>query len=361
MLKKVLIGVGIAIGVVIVLLLAFAIRTLWIAGEFKTIQPHSDYRVVQVPCAGPEDVEIDVENGIAYISSSDRRAAQRGEESQGAIYGYSLVSEKPALVNLTADFNKALHPHGISLYKSPSGKTFLFVINMASDNPVGDSKAGSTIEIFQYDSGKLKHLETVTGSLISTPNDILGVGPRQFYFSNDSGATDRMGKAMELYLQLPISNVVYYDGKDFKKVAENIACANGFAMSNEGTRLYVTSTVGRFIRVYDRDVTTGALKMVKDLDLQTGVDNINADSDGNIWAGCIPKLVTYDMSRRNPDKFAPSQVLMIRPLGNDMFEIKEIFLSAGEDMSGSTCAASYKNRLFIGSAWDNKFLDCTQK
>lgn len=361
MLKKVLIGIAIAIGVIIVLLLAFFIRTFWIAGEFKTIQPHSDYQVVQVPCAGPEDVEIDVENNIAYISSSDRRAAQRGEESQGAIYGYSLSSEKPELVNLTADFTKSLHPHGISMYKSPSGETFLFTVNMASDNPVGDSKAGSTVEIFQYVAGKLKHLETITGSLISTPNDILGVGPRQFYFSNDSGATDRTGKMLELYFQLPISNVVYYDGKELIKAAENIACANGFAMSKDGTRLYVTSTVSRFIRVYDRDVTTGALKMAKDWDLQTGVDNINMDNEGNIWAGCIPKLVTYDMSRRNPDKFSPSQVLMIKPLGNDMFEVKEVFLSDGKDMSGSTCAASYKGRLFIGSAWDDKFLDCTQK
>jgi len=361
MLKKVLLVIGIVIGVIIVLLLAFLVRTLWIAGEFKSIQPHSDYRVVQVECAGPEDVEIDVENNVAYISSSDRRAAQRGEESQGAIYGYSLTVEKPTLVNLTEDFRKPLHPHGISLYKSPSGQTLLFVINMASDNPVGDSKAGSTIEIFQYDEGKLKHLETFKDPLISTPNDILGVGPRQFYFSNDSGATDRTGKALELYFQLPISNVVYYDGSTFKKAAENIACANGFAMSRDGKRVYVTSTVGRLIRVFDRDVTTGALKMVKDLDMQTGVDNINMDNEGNIWAGCIPKLVTYDMSRRNPDKYSPSQVMMVKPLANDMFEVTEVFLSDGKDMSGSTCAAAYNGRLFIGSAWDSKFLDCTRK
>ncbi|MBN1691602.1 MAG: SMP-30/gluconolactonase/LRE family protein [Dehalococcoidia bacterium] len=361
MLKKVLIGIAIAIGVIIVLLLAFLIRTLCIAGEFKSIQPHSDYSVVQVECVGPEDVEIDVENGIAYISSSDRRAAQRGEESQGAIYGYSLTSDKPELVNLTQDFDRSLHPHGISMYKSPSGQTLLFVINMASDNPVGDSKAGSTVEIFQYDEGKLKHLETFKDPLISTPNDILGVGPRQFYFSNDSGATDRIGKALELYFQLPISNVVFYDGKEFKKAAENFPNANGFAMSKDGQRLYVTSTVGKLIRVYDRDVATGALTMIKDWDMQTGVDNINMDDEGNIWAGCIPKLVTYDMSRRNPGGFAPAQVLMVTPLADDMFEVKEAFLSDGKDMSGSTCAASYKGRLFIGSAWDSKFLDCTRK
>ncbi|MFA5400877.1 MAG: hypothetical protein WC169_01260 [Dehalococcoidia bacterium] len=52
---------------------------------------------------------------------------------------------------------------------------------------------------------------------------------------------------------------------------------------------------------------------------------------------------------------------MIRHLGNDMFEVKEAFLSEGKDMYGSTCAAGYKGRLFIGSAWDDKFLDCTHK
>jgi len=361
MLKKVLIGVGIFIGIVIILLIAFVIRTVWYAGEFKSIQPHSDYQAMQVKCAGPEDIDIDIEDGVAFISSSDRRAAVRGDVVQGAIYGYSLLSEKPVLTDLTEDFKKAFHPHGISLYSSPSGEHYLFVINMASENPFSDTKAGSTIEIFQYDSGKLKHLETLTDSLISTPNDILGVGPRQFYFSNDTGATDRIGKSLEIYLQLPISNVVYYDGKEFKKVAENIASANGFAMSNDGKRLYVTSTTGKLIRVYDRDATSGALKMVKDLDMQTGVDNINSDSEGIIWAGCIPKLVSYDANRRDPAKLAPSQVLMIKPLSNDMFEVKEVYLNAGEEISGSTCAAHYKNRLFIGSAWNYVFLDCTQK
>jgi len=189
------------------------------------------------------------------------------------------------------------------------------------------------------------------------------VGPRQFYFSNDSGATDRIGKRLELYFQLPLSNIVYYDGEDLKKVAENIACANGLALGNDGKRLYATSTVGRLMRVYDRDTASGALTMIKDINLGTGIDNINTDSEGNIWAGCIPKLVTYDISSKYPSKLklAPSQVLMIKPLKNDMFEIKEIYLNAGEEISWSTCAAHFKNRLFIGTAWDDHFLDCRQK
>ncbi len=361
MLKKVLIVVGIVIGVIIILLLAFAARTLWFAGEFKSVQPHSDYQGVQVKCAGPEDVDIDVEDQVAFISSSDRRAAMKGTPTQGAIYGYSLTTDKPVPVDLTQDFPRTFHPHGISLYTSPSGEHYLYVINMAGDNPFADTISGSTVELFKYEGGKLKHLETLGDSLIVSPNDILGVGPRQFYFSNDSGATDRMGKMMELYFQLPISNVVYYDGSTFRKAAENIACANGFAMSHDGKRLYVTSTVGKLIRVYDRDPATGALKMVKDVDVDTGVDNINMDSDGDIWAGCIPKLLSYDMNRRDPSKLAPSQVLMIRPLPNDMFEIKEVYYNAGEQVGGSSSAAAYKNRLFIGAAYDDKFLDLTHK
>ena len=43
------------------------------------------------------------------------------------------------------------------------------------------------------------------------------------------------------------------------------------------------------------------------------------------------------------------------------FEIKEVCLNAGEEIAGSSCATSYKNRLFIGSACDDKFLVCVQK
>lgn len=358
MLKKIAIGFS----VVIALLFVFIVKTIYNAGEFKSIKPHSDYEsMMKIPLAGPEDIEIDSEDGMAFISSSDRRAAIRGEKAQGGIYGYSLVSDKPVLINLTKDFKQEFHPCGINLYRSPSGQRFLFVINSIDEDPFGDTKAGSKVEIFEYVNRRLNHLETITGSLLSLPNDILGVGPRQFYFSNDHGANSRLGKAFEVYLGLPIANVVYYDGKGFRKVAENIVNANGLAMSRGGNRLYVSSTIGRLIRIYNRDLTSGSLTKIKDIALGTGPDNINMDSDGTLWVGCIPQMLTYSRWRTDSSKRTASQVLKIRLLEDDNYEIKDVFLNSGKDISGSSVAAPFKNRLLIGGAWEDRFIDCTKK
>jgi arylesterase/paraoxonase len=246
MLKRILIGIFI----VLALLILFVIKTLYNAGQFRSIDPHFSGRCTPVKLACPEDIDIDPSSGIAFISSSDRRAAMRGEKTQGAIYGYSLKSEKPELVNLTREFPRDLHPHGINLYSTDRGEKFLFVINMGQDAHFHDTTEGSTIEIFEYRHGRLQHRETITGELIKTPNDILGVGPRQFYVTNDHGATTPLGKKAEAYLQLAISNIVYYDGSSFKLVAEDLAYANGLALSGDGDTLFATATVGKMMRIW---------------------------------------------------------------------------------------------------------------
>ena len=357
MLKKILF----IIGAVVVLLAVFIVKTIYDAGQFTSIRSHSDYRCSKVAIPCPEDIDIDYENGMAFISSSDRRAAMRGETTQGAIYGYSLLSKNPNLTDLTGNFKNEFHPHGISLYVSPSGKRYLFVVNMGHDAHFFDKGKKNKVEIFEYAGGRLIHRETVSGDLLSTPNDILGAGARQFYFTNDHGAESPMGKKLETYLQLAISNIAYYDGSGFKIIAENIAYANGLAMSRDGKRLYATSTVGKYLRVYDRDASTGGLRMIRDVPLNTGVDNINIDSDGKIWAGCMPKLLSFVSYTKDPAKLAPSQVLTITREGEAKYGIKEVYLNTGEEISGCSSAAGFKNRMLVGASYDDHFLDCSLK
>jgi arylesterase/paraoxonase len=351
MLKKMLIGIFI----VLLLLILFVIKTIHDAGQFKSIESRCDCRCTPVQLACPEDIDIDPSTKLAFISSSDRRAAMRGEKTQGAVYGYSLRSEKPELVNLTGDFTQAFHPHGINLY-STGGKKLLFVINMGQDAHFHDTTEGSKVEIFEYRNGRLHHQETITGELIKTPNDILGVGPRQFYITNDHGATTPLGKKAEAYLQLAISNIVYYDGSSFRMVAGDLAYANGLALSGDGGTLFATATVGRMMRVYTREAS-GALRAIEDIDLETGVDNIDIDEEGTIWAGCLPKLLSFVSYSKDPSKLAPSQVLKILRTGGG-YEVKEVYLNRGEEISGASSAAHFRGRLLIGASYDDHFLDC---
>ena len=56
--------------------------------------------------AGPEDITVNLDTGIAYISSTDRRAVRAGRETEGAIYALDLESPEPRPVELTGQFEK---------------------------------------------------------------------------------------------------------------------------------------------------------------------------------------------------------------------------------------------------------------
>jgi arylesterase/paraoxonase len=343
---KIIIGVGI----IVIIVALFVLKTLRDAGEFKTLVSHCDCTCTSVKgAAGPEDITVDPELKIAFISSDDRRAAQRGESVQGAIYAYDLESPATPLKNLTPRMIFDFHPHGIYLYRSPK-KKLLFVVNHRND--------GHFIEIFEFKDMMLHHLESISGPLMTSPNDLIAVGPRQFYVTNDHGATSPLGMKAENYLQLAISYVLYYNGSEFRRAVGDIAYANGIALSNDGKTVYVASPVGRLIQVFDRDKETEALRYRESIDLGTGVDNLDVDENGNIWAGCHPKLLTFVKHQNDPTKIAPSQILKIVPTGKGAYDVKEIYLNTGEELSSSTVAVLYRDRMLIGSVLDDHILDC---
>lgn len=51
-----------------------------------------------------------------------------------------------------------------------------------------------------------------------SPNDVIPVGPKAFYATNDHGGTSKWGRFLEEYLQLPRSFVLYYDGTDVETI-----------------------------------------------------------------------------------------------------------------------------------------------
>ena len=329
------------------------LKTYRDAGEFKKISPHFDGQCKAVSgVLSSEDITVDPRTGLAFISSDDRRPLFRGEQGrQGAIYGFDLTSKDPQLVNLTANFAQEFHPHGIGLFMPQEGTSSLFVVNHRQE--------GHFVEIFDYRGNKLLHRESVHGALMHSPNDVVPVGPRTFYVTNDHGNVSKFGRTLEEYLQLEKSHVLFYDGRDFRMVADKLAYANGINVSRDGKAIYVAATVGRKICIYDRDMKTGDLQFRYAIDLGTGVDNIEIDETGRLWIGAHPKLLTFVKYSKNPRKSSPSQVLRVAFGKDERFRVDEIYLSRGESLSGSSVAAPFRGTLLIGSVFDNRFLLCS--
>ncbi|MEW5723231.1 MAG: SMP-30/gluconolactonase/LRE family protein [Thermodesulfobacteriota bacterium] len=341
--------------VVLILVLAlggFAVKTYYQAGELKDLKPYSRWdcrKTTGLP--GSEDITIDPRTGLAFISAADFRARNlEGKYPRGDVYGYDLAAAEPALVNLTASFERPFFPHGLGLYQAPDGGATLFVVNHQPE--------ASYVEIFDLAGGRLAHRRTVSGPLLHSPNDVIPVGPDRFYVTNDHGSTSKPGRTLEEYLQLARAQVLYFDGQNFSLVAGGLAYANGVNLSPDGGRLYVAETVGRRLRVYDRDQASGGLKPAGVHDLDTGADNIEVDAAGRLWIGCHPKLLTFVGYSKDPAKHSPSQVVRAEVVPGHGFVAVTEYLNLGEEISGSSVGAAYGDFLLIGSVFDDCFLAC---
>lgn len=70
-------------------------------------------------------------------------------------------------------------------------------------------------------------------------NDLVALGPEQFYATNDHYFVDPYLRSWELYLGLAWSNVVYYTPNEVRVVADGFDLANGINISPDGK--YVNS------------------------------------------------------------------------------------------------------------------------
>ena len=334
-----------------------SLKTVIDSGEFKKIEPHFDGNCNAIyGLEGPEDIII-LNDSTAIISADPRRKTlsettslysyeeKDNNSNQGSIFLYDLISNK--LINLTSNIDFEFHPHGIASYKNLNGELFISAINHTS--------SGHYIEVFIFRDNKLEPINKITGSLLISPNDITMINESQFYITNDHGSKGLTGKMIEDYLQLSKSNLVFYNGNNFKIIIDDLQYANGVNISNDGNQVYIAETIGKNITIYNRDNLSNELSLIKSIYVNSGVDNIEIDDQGDLWIGSHPKLFDFVKHAKNPKNISPSQVVKI---SIDDYSINEVYLNDGQELSGSSVAAFHNNNLLIGAVFENKFLHC---
>jgi len=345
-------GVPLCVAAIIVLAVGgFALQLVWAAGEFKTLEPHFRGVCTPVPgLLGAEDVTVHPGTGIAYISATDRRSVLSGGPGRGAIYAYDLTSDSPQPKNLTPDADRDFRPHGLSLYVGADGRDVLYVVN--------HSAGQHTIEIYDLLGSELLHRGTLSDPLLVTPNDVVAVDRDRLYVTNDHANASGLARTLEDYLRRSISSVVYYDGERFSVAASGLRYPNGINVSRDGERLYVASTTGGVVLVFRIDPESGELEERGAIPIGSGVDNIEVDLDGDLWIGAHPKLLTFVQHTGDASRLAPSQVIRVSHPDADSPAVEEIFLSLGEDLSGSSVGSVHGDRLLVGAVLDEGILDC---
>ncbi len=325
--------------------------TLNDAGVFKNITGHVQGEVVGIysNVPGPEDIDIDREAGILFISSTDRwNLHSREVQTMDGIYVINLHSTVPGEPQLLlSTLLSAFHPHGISFFKK-EGTSYLLVVN--------HNETGDFIEKFEYKNDTLFHLKSFSSDLMCCPNDVVAVDTSRFYVTNDHGSPSGFSRKLEDYLRIPKSSVLYYDGNSFRKVMGGLNYANGINVSNDGRKLFVTETTSGLLNSYEINQKTGELNKTRLLNLHTGVDNISVGPEGNLLIGAHPRLFAFVGHAADKSKMSPSQVILLIPDGPDDFIVNDIYLDNGEQLSGSSVAVQFGNEVFIGVVFESKLL-----
>ena len=338
----------------IVAALGFGLRSLVAVGVFTHVKPGFSGRCKTVTgIVGPEDLQIDAQDGLVFISATNRRATH--PDPRDGLYTMSLASGRLTRLSGTpADF----HPHGLSLYRGPDGALTLMVVDHHANGR-------SSIDVFDVavkdGAAHLTARALIEGGLLVHPNDVAAVGPDRFYVTNDSSSRTRAARTFETYALLPRSNVVYFDGSSFRIVAKGLNFANGIQVSHDGNYVYVATTTGRALFTYKRNPFTGNLAQVNTLSIASGLDNIDIDASGNLWVAGHPRLLANINFRRNAQVLDASQIFKVTMGGGVPTGATPIYTDNGRQIGGASVGALIGKRLIIGSGLDSKLLDCTLK
>jgi arylesterase/paraoxonase len=235
----------------------------------------------------------------------------------------------------------AFQPRGLHLYRN--GETArLFVVNAA----------GRTVELYDVSpEGDLSHVETLTERRLTSPNDLVAVGPRAFYVSNDlePGRDSPLGK-LQFLLRAGSGRVLYFDGTSWGIAADGLRFANGVAVSADGSRFYAAETAAGALRIYERNAESGVLKEKRIVRIGAGLDNINVGEDGTLWIGAHSTTL-----REGGDATKPSLVIRYDEASG---RTERIYANEGAEFSASTAAALHESTLLVGALDEEKFLVC---
>ena len=319
-------------------------------GAFRSIEPGFAGHCLPIALGGSsEDIVIDRRRGIAYLSLLDRDGARRDEQALGTAMLLDLNRADPTPRAAMSYDPQGFRPHGLSLLATGSQPARLFVV---SDRPDGSH----TVEIAEEGAtGGFFPKETIRDAAFVHPNAIVATGARQFYLTNDTLDEGRWALAKQAVLHSGRSTLVYFDGEKARVAVNDLNFPAGLALSPDGSRLYVTETLARQLRVYRRDAASGALAIEDIIDLAVAPGNIEVDDDGRVWIAAFPKLLSLAAHLRNPGKHSPTQVLRFDPEDK---RVTEIYTDDGAAISAGSAAAPWNGEFLVGAMLDKKVLLC---
>jgi len=338
------------LGIIVLAVLALLIEVARLGGVFRSVTNRSPGTCTPLALGGSaEDIQLDQQRGLAYLSVLDRASLARGEPAEGSIMLLDLnLAEPVPRAALTHD-PTGFRPHGLSLFEREGEAARLFAISHPADG-------SHRVELFEREPyGAFVPRQSVSDPLFVHPNAIAAVGANQFYVANDTSHPEKSAPIVDAFLRRGDSTLVYFDGAKARVVASGLRFVAGIAASPDGQWLYVGEALGEQLRIYRRDVATGALTPERVVALGTAPDNLNVDAEGVIWIAAHPRLFAFLAHVKNPAERAPTQVLRYDPRDG---KVTQVYESEGSPLSAGSVAAHWRDEFVIGGVLDHQVLIC---
>ncbi|KAK3605404.1 hypothetical protein CHS0354_036314 [Potamilus streckersoni] len=304
---------------------------------------------------GSEDMQT-LSNGLTFITSgllshTSPKSVHKYHEKHNIkgkilLFDFNHPENDVFELKISKEFDQdTFHPHGISILEDQqSGRVILFVVNHL---PGFD-----TIEKFQFEPEEnlLQHIQTYTDPAIHFANDVLATGENSFYFTNYAHFRGYWSHMMEIILDLPFGNIMYFDGNDYKLASDGLLLPNGLALSWDGKTVYAATSLTKDLKVFRRE-SDNTLELVQQVPLYSAVDNPTVEPEtGNILIGAHPVMYQLAETLHFPEIPAPSQVLYLYTNStNHVTFVTELYSDACHTLYGSTVASMYQKKMLIGT------------
>ncbi len=314
---------------------------------------------------GIEDMAHDVRNGRLILSAYDRFAAMRamenGEEPPGGGL-YSLSSDRLASIqdedvslpvvslDVRAPESLLLHPHGIGLFDD--GETLrLAVVNRLTD--MHDASAADLL-LFDVDDQSLALIGRGSGDAYCRANDVALLDGSTAVFTYDQSRCGAWGVWAERVFQPRSSGLRLsrFDAgeAEARSVLDDIAFANGVAVSPDGASLLMTASRDQALRIFDRQALLGG-----DTDpnvvvsFEGGPDNVSIAPDGSSVTAVHPDPFALFLHINGWGDLPESSVVISSADGASQ---QTIAGPSGSMPGAATSAVMLGDQIIVSSAWD---------
>ena len=285
-----------------------------------------------------------------FISATDR--LERDPSFVAGIYWLANGTDTPVLVSQAGP--EKFFPHGMDLLDLGE-KRLLYVVNH-SDPVFPSPDAQHTIEVFDVgQGGALTHVRSIDFNALVYPNNIAVLDEDRFFVTDSWEHLDGIMHVLENYLSLPLTELAFYDRGEISHVASGLNFANGVALTQNKTQLWVAESRGRKIRSYQIDQASGELTPLQTYPVSTSPDNITVRPDGNLLIAGIPNALKFEVHAKGDAAPIPSQIFVFDP---ETEQQENIFYDESGLISGATVGLEHDGRLFIGTAFDDVAISC---